>query len=352
MVLTERLNWFRDRDIVQDGEGCVYTVLGHIQPPQHVLVFLKYVPDEGGRWRSSGKTYRRVFWGGVESVISAESQIPRDFLRYDSHFGTVLPEIHVSSISSYFLPDRRLESIVKNGPADILEKRALRLAEAIHDVLHIPLERIGVGGSVAWNAHDPEISDVNMNVYGLENGWRLEHGYDTLAEEAPYIELRPESEWVRSKQRLLGRSTHLTMSDLQTLFERRRALCIDGFSIGVTPILMPDEAPILHGSEVYRNVSPQPIRTVMTIHDDTFSIFLPSILYGISDPIELIHPFRVTRLMIYEGAYRGLLRSGDRIEVCGMLQRVDKVPRSDSEPLYQVMVGTMKGAGQEYIRFL
>ena len=54
--------------------------------------------------------------------------------------------------------------------------------------------------------------------------------------------------------------------------------------------------------------------------------------------------------MLYDGAFGGLLRTGDRVEVTGTLQMV--VPTNGDDPFYQIMVGTKSGAGKEFIRLL
>ncbi|MHA2353125.1 MAG: hypothetical protein ACXABX_08410, partial [Candidatus Thorarchaeota archaeon] len=58
----------------------------------------------------------------------------------------------------------------------------------------------------------------------------------------------------------------------------------------------------------------------------------------------------VSRILVYDGAFGGLLRIGDRVEVTGTLQRV--VPTNGGSSFYQIMVGTKSGAGKEYIRLI
>ena len=345
---------FRDRDVVQDPNLRVYVVLGHIQPPDRVLCFLKYVPDSGGRWVSSGVRYRRVFWGGVESVVSSLDEVPRDYLVWDPHFNTRLTEIPSDCVLNHFLPEERLRQILHEGPADHLEQRAVSLAEALHDTLGISFDSVGVGGSIAWGAHNPNYSDVNMNIYGFENAWCLEHGYDALVSENSHLLLRSGDDWHNAKQRLLSRVTGVTMTDLQRLFQRRRALYCSDMCIGITPVLNPHESPIPYGSESYETVLSRPLCTRFRVDDARYGLFLPSIIYGESDWIPEING-RASRLMIYEGAFRGLVRDGDRLEVCGALQRIIRPSSHGSEddhPQFQLMIGTQSGAGREYMRLL
>ncbi len=84
----------------------------------------------------------------------------------------------------------------------------------------------------------------------------------------------------------------------------------------------------------------------MDIDSTEFGIFHPAIYEGHSEPLNAIDGERVNRILVYDGAFGGLLKTGDRVEVSGTLQ---KVIRGD-EILYQIMVGTKSGAGKEFIR--
>ena len=84
----------------------------------------------------------------------------------------------------------------------------------------------------------------------------------------------------------------------------------------------------------------------MDIDSTKFGIFHPAIYEGRSEPLNAIDGERVNRILVYDGAFGGLLKPGDRVEVSGTLQKVTK----GDEILYQIMVGTKSGAGKEFIR--
>jgi predicted nucleotidyltransferase len=138
--------------------------------------------------------------------------------------------------------------------------------------------------------------------------------------------------------------------DLENLFTRRKALCLDDVCIGITPILLPDEVPIQYGSESYTPITSKPVTITVDIENADFGLFHPAIYDVTTQSLEVIDRNPVSRVMVYDGAFGGLLRTGDHVEVAGTLQRV--VPASSDTPFYQVMVGTKTGAGLEYIRLL
>ena len=339
---------FRDRDIIIDRDKRIFVTLGHIQPPDRVLSFLKYIPDNSGKWTSGSQSYRRIFWGGVDSVVNGLRTVPREYLIDDSHFGTELLEIPHENISQHFIPEERLQEIRTSGPSDRLESHAMGLADALHDRLGISYSDIGVAGSILWKGHNPEFSDVNMNIYGFKNSKILQTGFAEVSS-ASKVRLRKSGEWVSGISRIRERVPILGDEDIKNLFERRFAFYYDDQCIGVTPVLRNEEVPIAYGSESYRQELAVPITVTFQVEDANYGLFSPGIITGQSPPLKRIHGEKVSRLMIYDGVYNGLLRDGDTLEVTGTLQKV-RFQFQDVESIYQLMVGTKLGTGIEYIR--
>jgi predicted nucleotidyltransferase len=340
----------RDRDVFHDVEGRVFVVLGFIQPTNRILSFLKYVPDPYGEWQSGDVKYKRIFWGSVSSTVDGMNILPSDYIVQDSHFGTDLLEPPRESVAKYFSPEKRLEEIIDGGPKDSLEDLAKSGAETLHDALSIRFDNIGVAGSILWKGHSLGKSDINMNIYGFDTCWKLHDNYESLIEGREGARLRELPDWKHAISRVHARVPTMNSEDLQILFSRRKALCLGDVCIGITPILLPEEGPIQHGSETYTAVSTDPHTVPMEIENADFGIFHPAIYEGQSPPLDAIDGDSVSRIMIYDGAFGGLLRAGDQVEITGTLQRV--VPSDGTPAFYQIMIGTKSGAGKEYIRLL
>ncbi len=337
----------RDRDVFKDSYGRIFTVLGYIQPPDRILSILKYVPDPSGRWASGGISYQRVFWGGVDSVVKGAEELPPEYLITDSHFGTVLVEPPREAVSEYFKPEHRLKEILSEGPRDILEERVHHLTNSLHDNLGISIDRLGVAGSILWRGHNPDFSDINMNIYGLSSTKVLREHLAQLQEVDSRLKLRKISDWANAMSRVQTRIPLLSDRDLQMIFSRRNAVCVDGQCVGITPVLYPDEAPIKYSTERYITLDKRPVTILATITDSKYSLFHPS-LYVI-EPVmhDSCEGGMIDRLMVYDGAFGGLFHEGDEIEVSGTLQRVE---HNGEVTGYQLMIGTKEGFGKEFIR--
>ncbi len=343
---------FRDRDIFHDDGNRVYVTFGHIQPSNRIISYLKYIPHPEGKWKADSVNYRRIFDGAIDSVFEGIRNTPSHYLVHDDHFGSEILEVPKEDVMKFFSPEGRLREILTSGPNDMIEERAVTLAKAIHDSLDIPMDHLGVTGSVAWRAHNPAWSDVNLNVYGYDNSWSLNDNYADVVENIPDLSLRTGEEWYDTMARLKKRTPHLSQDDLIALYERRTEFICHRQNVTVMPVLLPHEAPILHGSERYLTLTDSPIEVMMDIHSSEYGIFQPAIYEVQSNPIHLVDGIEATRLLIYDGSFRAMLRDGDRVSVSGTLQEVSQTDDDEEGTFYQIMVGTKQGRGQEYIRFV
>ncbi len=339
----------RDRDIFHDSAGRVYVVLGHIQPQNRILSYLKYIPASDGKWISDKNRYKRIFSFDIESIVESDDIIPSTYVVDDRHFGLKLLEIPKIDVAKYFSPEIRLSQIASEGSKDAIEERVKVMADAIHDTLGISYDGLGVTGSVLWNAHDPRWSDVNLNIYGFEDSWLLQENYEQVAEETKEIGLRTGDGWSRRIARISSRIPGMSNHDLLTLFDRRTEFSHNGQYITVMPVLYPEEAPIVHGSEQFELLTQEPVEVSMAIEGTDYGIFQPSVYEGRSKPVDIPEEPIVSRVLIYDGDFRGMLQEDDRVAIMGSVQRV--IPH-DGEPFYQVMVGTKSGASREYIRII
>jgi predicted nucleotidyltransferase len=336
----------RDRDIFRDHQGRMFVTLGHIQPLDRVLSFLKYIPDKNGKWQADGTQYKRVFWGSVDSTVEGMSLLPQDYTIFDTHFQTDLIEPPRTVISEYFSSEHRLREILAE-PQDELEELVQKTAETLHDELNLQFSNLGISGSILWKGHNPSYSDINMNIYGFKESWTLQENYENLENEKKQTRVRNPPEWKRGMERVRKRIPVLDTSELQALFSRRKALCVRDFCIGITPILKSEEAPIMHGSESYTTLKHDPVKVSTVVESADYGIFHPAIY---TTKAKAINGVSVTRIMIYDGAFGGLFKIGDRIDVSGTLQRVNSLATGDVS--YQLMIGTKTGSGKEYVKFV
>ncbi|MBD3405816.1 MAG: hypothetical protein GF411_06765 [Candidatus Lokiarchaeota archaeon] len=336
---------YRDRDIFRDAKDRIYVTLGHIQPKDGIISTLKYVPDRKGKWQSQGIRYRRVFSNNVESVTGGQGILPDDYYD-DSHFGIPLLKFPKHEVTQYYSPEKRLESLLETGCNDPLEQTAVELSQILHDNLDIPFNHLGVTGSIAWHAHNPGFSDINLNIHGYEWSWILEQGYSELVEENTELQMKKGNLWDDSIARAAKRIPVLRSSALKRLFTRRTQLMYNGHGVTIMPVLYSSESPIRYGSEKYYTLDL--VISDFKIKSSRYGIFFPAI-YDVTGEVQYeTQILSINRLLIYDGTFRGLFHPEDQIQVCGTLQRVES--SEQKSPFHQIMIGTKSGSGREFIK--
>jgi predicted nucleotidyltransferase len=164
---------FRDRDYVETVEGLFFTVVGNVHPPGRVIAYLKYVPSPDGKWGRERRFRRALPYYTVPMLLDTISYLKQNHPQYVAFFeelGIEMSAVPLSMVSRHYRPEERLQEMAR-GPRDELEDAALELAEAIADEAGIPIDDLGVTGSILVKIHQP-FSDIDLVVYGRESALR------------------------------------------------------------------------------------------------------------------------------------------------------------------------------------
>jgi len=156
---------FLDHDHVEDLSGRIYVTVGNVHPPGAVIAYLKYVPTHRRTyWCRGSKCYERVLKKyGADFVLS----VARDYQEeiYDPSIGVTVPVVRFRNIASVYRPRERLQEVLRNA-RDSVEVDAVIAYERLRACSSVNSGSIGVDGSVAVGIQNPQISDVDLVVYG------------------------------------------------------------------------------------------------------------------------------------------------------------------------------------------
>ncbi len=201
---------------------------------------------------------------------------------------------------------------------DSLQKIALDLIKLLSSESDIALEDFGVHGSIALNMQTVE-SDIDLAVYGARNFRKLEETIAKLVGEGALDCV--------VNNRL----------DAARLYKGRYLNKIFMYNA----VRKPEEVNTQYGMHTYL-----PVKSVMfqcTVRDDSEAMFRPSIYkienYKPAHSASMLSEDKVPKLVVSMiGCYRNIARKGGKIEVSGMLERVENV--KTGEFFHQVVVGT------------
>ncbi len=224
----------------------------------------------------------------------------------------------ISRISKVFVPKDCLQQIMKLPNHDRIQRMALELITLLSKESSVSINHFGMHGSIALNMHSEE-SDIDFVVYGSGNFRVVEETIDRLVQ-------------VGTLRYIFGNKL-----DRARKFKGKYKDKIWMF----TAARLPEEVTEKYGE--YRFTATVPLKFQCKVTDDTEAIFRPA-LYHIGEYTPIEDKSKVPteqtpgRILSNIGCYRNVARTGDRIKVAGVLERVESI--ETGKLTYQVVVGT------------
>ena len=176
----------KDRDFLETPEGLLFCVVGYLHPPGRSVAYLKYTPAGAGKWARGDVAYRRELpYYHVRHVRRTLTWLEAEHPRYlwtDPATGLRFSHVPEDAVVRHYVPEQRLAEIVAS-PADSLERETRDLATLLARTARVPIEAMGVSGSILLGLHNPAFSDIDLLVYGADHARRLRAVIDGLASE-------------------------------------------------------------------------------------------------------------------------------------------------------------------------
>ncbi|MCD6243087.1 hypothetical protein J7K06_05330 [Candidatus Bathyarchaeota archaeon] len=332
-------NWKpRDGDTFVTKEGFIFYVFGYEHPPNRVFAFLKYIPSEHASlfpikylnktWNFKGRKLLRA-----EKLYTAKNyQILIKTLKENfSHYVYFCPfrmkeviSAPLNSIEEVYVPKDCLQKLAFSSRKDDLQKLALELISMLSAEAKVNFEEFGIHGSIALNMHSAS-SDIDFVVYGAKNFRKVEKAVEKLAKE--------------------GEISYIFTTRVDRIRKYRGRF--KGTAFVYNAVRKLGEIKTKYGENRYEPV--KPVKFKCEVIDDEEAVFRPAIYkiggyLPLNDDSQLQETPKQVVSMI--GVYRNIAKKGQKIEVSGMLERVENIETGRS--FYQVVVGTGK-MEEEYI---
>ena len=342
MTLTTTLkNWLpMDGDTFTTREGFILNVFGYEHPQNRVFAFLKYVParfKELFNVRLLERTWR---YGQTELFRAERLYTAKNYQAFLEVFRTHFPHYvyhcpyrgkdvissSLRKIRRVYIPRECLQMLLAAKKLDKLQRMTLDFVDLISSASKVATEDFGVHGSIALNMHSQK-SDIDIVVYGSQNFRKVEEVINKLVKEGTLNYVF--NNRLDAARRFKGRY-------------RERIFMYNA-------VRKPEEVLTKYGEYSYTPIVP--IKFQCEVKGDSEAMFRPAI-YKITDYTPQGQNSKLPKEMVPEavvsmiGCYRNIARNSQKIEVSGMLERVEKV--DGGETFYQVVVGTAENE-EEYI---
>ena len=161
---------------VETLEHLIFAVKGLSHPKDRCIAYLRYIPDPNGeRTRKDGLKFRRMY-----DLRESEEYLRRNFPKYlyfDERRGMLLQAVPHTTIQRVYQPTKGLAEM-RQDPVNELEQSAVNLAETISKEAKIPLNNIGISGSLLLGLAIAS-SDIDLIFYDEEN---CRKAYEVLKE--------------------------------------------------------------------------------------------------------------------------------------------------------------------------
>lgn len=241
-----------------------------------------------------------------------------NYVYFCSFRGKEVISAPLSSVKRVYVPRECLRYITKLKHRDNLEKTTLDLINLLSNESGITIEDFGVHGSIALNMHTPK-SDIDIVVYGSQNFRKLEKtiGKLVLSETLSYLF----NNRLDAARRYKGQYKNKVFM--------------------YNAVRKPEEVNSKYGAFKYSPILHVKFRCA--VKDDKEAMFRPAIYkiedYEPANPTSALAKNKIPELVVSMiGCYRNIARQGDKIQVSGMLERVENVETGNV--FHQVVVGT------------
>ncbi len=335
----------KDRDFVQTREGMFFCVTGYLHPPDRYTAYLKYSPATRGKWQDAETAYRRELeYYHVRNVAATLRFLEQHYPQYvhycpvrDITFSMVPREY----VKRYYVPEERLKDILAH-PRDSLEEEICAFVSELVTISGVKRGVLGITGSTLIGIHNPRFSDIDLLVYGLENALQVRAALKEKRSGRIHPVVGEEREkWCAS---VTGRFP-LSFDEARYLVARRWNYgYFDDRYFSIHPTRTDDEIRERYGERVYRGKGEMTVSAVVA--DAGESLFMPAVYrvehVRVLEGDEGAGPL-LREIVSYEGLYRDVVDSGQRVEARGKLESVN-------DRYYRLVIGTTMLGGAGYVK--
>lgn len=330
----------RPRDFIHTTDDLFFATTNYLHPDDRILSFLRYVPDPKGERSLNGTRYSKV-----------DSKQAYDFLNknfpeylFDSEVTHVqMMGVPQDKVKEILHPNDRLKEIMNDPNPDKLLKKVVKVASTFHRRAEIPYDKMGISGSTLPGLYDPENSDVDFVVYGLENHRKAMKAFEEIKKEKGILEGIQGDYWNRLyKKRIKDGS--LSFDEFMWYENRKHNRgIIEGTLFDILATRDWEEINGIYGDTIYEPAGT--IKVECTVKDALAAFDNPAV-YRVED-VEILEGSEVplNEVASFTHTYSGQAREGERIVARGKLEKVIK-----DDVSYRLIVGTTRESINEYIK--
>jgi predicted nucleotidyltransferase len=307
-------------------------VKGLIHPPNSIIAFPRYFPDEKGERRRKGMSFSKVY-SLAERYALLKTKYPQ-YLVLDPVFDETLCKVPLAKIKKHHDPVKGLEKLRHSKHLDPLQNKAVQAMQLLKREAAIPWDKMGISGSILISLHTSK-SDIDPIVYGLENCRKTYSALKTLLkdEDSPFKVYSREE--LKTLFDFRSKDNAGTFEDFVRTESRKamqgKFMGTDYFMRFVKDWNEIDEE---YGDFQYRNMGNATIRA--TIINDSEAILTPC-KYRVENVTIIEGSNQPTEILSFRGRFCEQARKNEAVAAQGKLECVTDRQRKNT--YYRLLIG-------------
>jgi predicted nucleotidyltransferase len=334
-----------------DGFQCKSYANEH--PPGHIIVKPKYIPADA--LKGEGLKYRFLFEKClIRFNLFAKKEKLAEYVRqfrekypdyiYDcpmhKNWFFVVPK---NKIKTTHDSRRGLQELLKIPKKD-LDEYLLLVRELVELLMKssVGSENLGITHSTLLGNYTPGKSDIDIIIFGKDNGWKILDYLKTATHEK--LKWKTDAEWAEYyKEHKTSESSHFTEEEYVKHMSRKRYEGTFGGTVfTLFTVEEPEETWFKWGSEKYEPIG---IATIQARVIDHYNSHVRPGYYGVSDAkiVEGEHKapkinekIKIKKIVTYSIPFVQQALKGETVKACGLLELVTP---NKGEKYYRLVVG-------------
>ena len=174
----------RDRDAIIAKEGLIFRVFGYSHPPKAYICDAEY---------ASAKIFMsndpRAPRGGANQLFYKfynDEGLKLVFARFPQYtfshqmLGQEVVGVNPIDVAEARKPEERLKALIEAGPKDELVDAMQRVLKTVLQGSGLSVDNFGVFGSMLHGFHHPNLSDIDLIVYGRKKNTKIRETLEAL----------------------------------------------------------------------------------------------------------------------------------------------------------------------------
>jgi len=338
---------FYESSIITTKDGLHCQVYSNEHPEGGILVKPKYIPtkkiecnDLQCRFISGMKMNRLNLWAKKEELAKYVEEFQKVYPQY-----VYKSEVHDNNRLFFWVPKKHIERVyfpreglseLMSMPEEALDQHLSLVYKFVNFMLESGLEikDLGITYSTLMGHYQPNMSDINIVVYGKEKFWKLMDYMDSAKH--PLLRWKDEKEWLefynkRNRSNIFDKNMFVN-----NMLSRKKSEGYFGGQLFVIFAAEKDnETWFKWGQEKYATVGEATVEG--TVADHKSSVVRPG-CYTLKDSklIGSEQECDVKKVVFYSRDYALLAYEGEKIQAQGILEKVEP---AEGQPYYRIVVG-------------